>query len=69
MEDIGECAGKVWRVLSKSGKAPLSAVMKQTGLTRAQTQLAVGWLARENKISLQENGKKQVLHLNRNESH
>jgi hypothetical protein len=64
MKDIGECAGKVWQVLQKSGKAPLKAVTKETGLTWSEINRAVGWLARENKISIVEEGKTQALQLN-----
>ena len=69
MKDIGECAGVVWQVLQKKGAAHLTLITKETGLTRPEVQRAVGWLARENKVSVIEDGKKQVLQLNGNETH
>jgi DNA-binding response OmpR family regulator len=64
IRDIGECAGKVWQVLNKTGKAPLDEVSRETGLTPREIHRAVGWLARENKISIVEDGKRNVLQLN-----
>jgi hypothetical protein len=49
---IGENAGKVWRILGKNGEVPLANLPKLTGLKEAEAFLAVGWLARENKIKL-----------------
>jgi CheY-like chemotaxis protein len=63
IKDIGECAGKVWEHLSKTGTSPLVAVSKATGLTPPEIHRAVGWLARENKITIARDGKHHVLSL------
>lgn len=51
MEEIGQNAGKIWKVLSLQGPLTESRLMSSTMLDDDQFQAAVGWLARENKIS------------------
>ncbi len=51
MEEIGQNAGKIWKVLSLQGPLTESRLMSSTMLDEDQFQAAVGWLARENKIS------------------
>jgi predicted transcriptional regulator len=50
IEEFGQNAGKVWSVLNEKG--PLSEVklINTTFLNEHQLRLAIGWLARENKI-------------------
>ena len=45
---IGVNAGKVWRILNEKGELS----MFDLGLTFEDVALAIGWLARENKIFL-----------------
>ena len=51
---IGECAGMVWGFLSKKGRS--SALEMKYGLSIKSSQLfmALGWLAREEKIVVDE---------------
>ena len=65
INDIGECAGKVWSALDKLGKTTIDKLKKETGLSPSDLNRAVGWLARESKIVIAEEGKKEVLDLNR----
>jgi hypothetical protein len=48
---IGEAAGQVWQCLSENGELNPTALAKKTGLKRDMTFAAIGWLARENKLS------------------
>ena len=48
---IGENAGIVWRTLENKGKLTLEELQKETGLDQAAVFTAIGWLAREDKIS------------------
>ena len=48
---IGEAAGKVWQTLSKGSVSPAQ-LPKVTGLSPDTVNQAVGWLAREGKITL-----------------
>jgi hypothetical protein len=47
---IGEAAGKVWQALSKGPVAP-SELPKVTRLPVDLTNQAIGWLAREGKLT------------------
>lgn len=50
---IGFNAGKVWvAIQNKRAEFTLEELANETGLTIQSTLLAVGWLARENKISV-----------------
>ena len=51
--EIGTNAGIVWQaVAAESGKIAIEELLKATRLTKSQVLLALGWLARENKVSL-----------------
>lgn len=47
---IGENAGKVWRTL-ENRRLSWDELVRSTGLEPAELAMAVGWLAREDKIS------------------
>jgi hypothetical protein len=49
---IGEDAGKIWNVLSNQGYCDISSIAKITQITVRDAYSALGWLAREDKISL-----------------
>jgi hypothetical protein len=49
--EVGETAGKVWHVLNDKGPQTLAQLKKLGGSTELLT-LAVGWLAREDKVDI-----------------
>ena len=49
---IGVNAGKVWRILNETGELSMFDLCRDLGLTFEDVALAIGWLARENKIFL-----------------
>lgn len=49
---IGENAGVIWRKLESKGKLNIEELQEETGLDLVETLTALGWLARENKISI-----------------
>ncbi len=51
IEKFGQSAGKVWNTLNKYGALTEPTLKKNTRLTDREFYAAVGWLARENKIS------------------
>ena len=51
---IGLNAGKVWRILNETGKLSMFELCRELGLTFEEVAVAIGWLARENKISFRE---------------
>lgn len=54
---IGENAGLIWTYLNNEGEKDLKDVKKHTKLTDKDLYAALGWLAREDKIEIKENGK------------
>ncbi|WP_455622533.1 winged helix-turn-helix domain-containing protein [Parabacteroides sp.] len=66
---IGFNAGKIWQILSKEGhyKAWTSeALMKESGLSAPDFYVAIGWLAREDKLLLETSGEKTHITLSLN---
>ena len=56
-KQIGENAGIVWRTLEKKGSLSIEGLQNETELDLPAVFMAIGWLARENKISFnKENG-------------
>jgi hypothetical protein len=53
---IGHIAGKVWRLLGEKGSASLSQVETAVDENPELTSMALGWLARENKVTFHETG-------------
>jgi predicted RNA-binding protein (virulence factor B family) len=60
---IGESAGKLWAFLEANGAASPSKIEKEAGLAKAELQRAIGWLAKEDKILIEVNGRSEVLSL------
>ncbi len=52
-EKIGNNAGLIWNALS-NGELEVKAIKKATKLTEKDLNLALGWLAREGKVSFNE---------------
>src|SRR5580692_4912453 len=50
---IGETAGAVWHMLSDGGPATLASLIEAAGVPESLFFMAVGWLARENKITIE----------------
>ncbi len=61
--EIGETAGVVWRVLNASGPMSLAKLVKAAGQPRDTVMQALGWLAREDKIIIEEDGRARVVSL------
>ena len=61
LETIGETAGLVWSTLSAKGPLSLAALKKQVKAPGDSVLMAIGWLAREDKLALQQKGRVQVL--------
>ena len=55
-EKIGTNAGLIWAAL-ENGELEIKAVKKATKLTEKDLNLALGWLAREGKVSFREDDK------------
>ena len=53
-EVIGTWAGQVWNALNESGKLTVKVLKKATKLKEKELYAALGWLAREGKVSMYE---------------
>jgi hypothetical protein len=54
---IGSTAGEVWKILADRGPQSLAGLKKSTGAPDDQVLLALGWLAREDKLAFDTNGR------------
>lgn len=63
LQDVGETAGLVWRNLDRHGPMSLTRLAKEVGRPRDQVMQALGWLAREGKVDLVEQGRSRVVAL------
>lgn len=48
---VGEVAGKVWHTLKNGGEMSAAQLKKATGTDDKTLWMALGWLAREDKLS------------------
>lgn len=50
--EIGNAAGTIWRILADKGPMPPAQLKREAGLTDQFVLMAVGWLAREDKVDI-----------------
>ena len=60
---IGESAGLVWKALADNGSMTVAQLVKSVGQQRDMVMQALGWLAREDKIKIDEDGRSRVISL------
>ena len=65
---IGETAGKIYQAIEKNGDMTTSQLEKITGTTSVILNQALGWLARESKISFQKEGNQWKISLVSNQA-
>jgi len=63
VQQIGELAGTVWRVLDEEGPMSLAKLAKSLDAPRDLTMQAVGWLAREDKVKVEESSRGRIVSL------
>jgi len=61
---IGETAGQLWHLLDTEGPTKISQLVKQVDAPRDVVMQAVGWLAREEKIRIDEQSRSRIVSLN-----
>ena len=64
IELIGATAGAVWQCLETNGQMPITKLGKSIDAPRDVVMQAIGWLAREGKISIEEKGRGKLISLN-----
>jgi hypothetical protein len=57
---FGKLAGKVWHALRGKEAMTLTQLQKSTGLTLKEVSMGLGWLAKENKVSVKNAGSVQA---------
>ncbi|MBE6318721.1 MAG: winged helix-turn-helix domain-containing protein [Bacteroidales bacterium] len=62
-ETIGNWAGLVWNALNEQGVLGLKQVKKATKLKDKELYAAMGWLARENKINIEEKAEEKEVYI------
>lgn len=60
---IGECAGVVWSCLNDQGPQSLAKLKKSVDAPADMVLAAIGWLAREGKLTFETGGKQVTLSL------
>lgn len=60
---IGETAGLVWKALSQNGPLSLAKLIKKVGEPRDLVMQAIGWLAREDKILIEDQKRTRIISL------
>lgn len=63
---IGNNAGILWHILNNSGTVSIFELCRKASLTFEETALAVGWLAREDKIVIHKQEDMLMISLSRN---
>lgn len=64
MDDrIGSLAGEVYRLLDEDGEKSLNQVCKAVNAPRSKVNMAIGWLAREEKLEFVEEGRGTAVQL------
>jgi len=63
IEQVGSTAGEVWQTLKETGPLSISKLPKQVEAPRDMVMMAVGWLAREDKIAIEEQGRSRIVSL------
>jgi len=57
LDQIGDTAGQVWHYLNEQGPRSLTQLVKDVDAPRDVTMQAIGWLAREDKLAIDEDSR------------
>ena len=61
--NIGRMAGRIWHELNINGDMSVSALVRRIGSPRDYVMEGIGWLSREGKISIHEEGRIRLVSL------
>ena len=62
-ESIGNVAGQLWQYLDKEGSPSIAKIAKEADIEMKQLQRAIGWLAKEDKITIELKGRTELIAL------
>ncbi|PCH64108.1 MAG: hypothetical protein COC04_03845 [Gammaproteobacteria bacterium] len=60
---VGSAAGTVWKYLNTAGETSVSKLSKATNLDSKTVQRAIGWLAKEDKLTIAIKGRTETVTL------
>jgi hypothetical protein len=60
VSQIGEVAGRVWNALATNGALSAAKLVKEVDAPRDLVMQAVGWLAREDKVTIEDSRSKTI---------
>ena len=60
ISQIGETAGAIWKALAEQGPLSMSRVIKEVDAPRDVVMQALGWLAREDKIEIEDSKSRTI---------
>jgi hypothetical protein len=60
---IGETAGLIWKALDANGPMSMARLVKAVGRPRDVVMQGIGWLAREDKVVIEEDRHTRVISL------
>ena len=63
LNTIGDAAGKIWQYLDRNGSASVTKITNETGINKNDVQRAIGWLLKEDKLSIEAVGRTETLSL------
>ena len=62
-ELIGDAAGQLWQYLDNNGRQSVAKIAKEANIEMKQLQRAIGWLAKEDKITIELKGRTELIAL------
>ena len=63
LNTIGDAAGKVWQYLDQNGTASVTKISNETEISKNDMPRAIGWLLKEDKLSIEVKGRIETLSL------
>ena len=63
VEQIGECAGAIWKLLAEHGALSTAKIVKELDAPRDLVMQALGWLAREDKLTIDTDSRSKLISL------
>lgn len=61
--EVGQIAGDIWQLLDNKGSLPIAQLVKKIDAPRDQIMQSIGWLAREGKLTVREEGRRKIVSL------
>ncbi len=63
LNTIGDAAGKVWQYLDQNGATSVTKITTETEISKNDMQRVIGWLLKEDKLSIEVKGRIETLSL------